>query len=126
MSVAFSARSGLILIPAVVEGPMGRLPIRLVLDTGATSTLLSVPILQAVGYNPAGRHVRQFVSASGGSTASLVSVSKLSALGHDRVGLPVLAHNLPATTMADGLLGLDFLRGGILTIDFNAGQITLR
>ena len=39
--------------------------------------------------------------------------------------MPVLARDLPPTTSVEGLLGLDFLRGGVLTIDFIQGEITL-
>lgn len=52
-------------------------------------------------------------------------MTRFSALGQHRLGLSVLAHGLPATTGIDGLLGLDFLRGSVLTIDFLQGQIGL-
>ena len=32
---------------------------------------------------------------------------------------------MPGNTLFDGLLGLDFLRGQKLTIDFRAGLVTL-
>jgi hypothetical protein len=38
---------------------------------------------------------------------------------------PVVCHTLPAGTKVDGLLGLDFLRGQSLLIDFRAGEIML-
>jgi hypothetical protein len=37
----------------------------------------------------------------------------------------VLAHTLPVSASVHGLLGLDFLRDGVLTIDFVAGQVSL-
>jgi hypothetical protein len=37
----------------------------------------------------------------------------------------VLARNLPPGAAADGLLGLDSLRGHVLTIDFPHGLISL-
>ena len=46
-------------------------------------------------------------------------------LGQNRTGFPVIAHTLPDTTMVDGLLGLDFFQGHILTLDFQVGSITL-
>jgi hypothetical protein len=49
----------------------------------------------------------------------------LSALGQRRFGFPVVAHDLPAQAAVDGLLGLDFLRDQVLTVDFQKGQITL-
>ena len=42
-----------------------------------------------------------------------------------RFGLPVLGYTLPASASVSGLLGLDFLRNRVLTLDFRAGQITL-
>jgi hypothetical protein len=38
--------------------------------------------------------------------------------------MPILAYSLPAEASASGLLGLDFLRGGVLTIDFRSGQLS--
>jgi hypothetical protein len=108
-----------------VQGPSGRYTVRLALDTGATNTLTNVPMLQAVGYNPAQFPAQRITSASGGGTATLVPVTKLTALGHDLPNATVLAHSLPANVGIDGLLGLDFLRHKILTLDFRAGQITL-
>lgn len=37
----------------------------------------------------------------------------------------VAAHDLPLGVEADGLLGLDFFRGFVLTLDFVRGRITL-
>jgi hypothetical protein len=37
----------------------------------------------------------------------------------------VLAHDLPPEARVDGLLGLDFRRGSVLTVDFTAGPISL-
>jgi hypothetical protein len=39
--------------------------------------------------------------------------------------LHVLSHALPPTTGIDSLLGLDILRGSVLTIDFHKGEISL-
>jgi hypothetical protein len=52
-------------------------------------------------------------------------LTRLTALGQDRIGFSVLAHTLPVSASVHGLLGLDFLRGGVLTIDFRSGQIAL-
>ena len=46
-------------------------------------------------------------------------------LGRDCADFPVLAHTLPPSAGVDGLLGLDFVRGGRLTVDFRAGHVTL-
>ncbi len=55
----------------------------------------------------------------------VIVLTRLSALAQHRFGFPVIAHALPPSTAIDGLLGLDFLRNGVLTIDFRAGQLTM-
>jgi hypothetical protein len=47
------------------------------------------------------------------------------AMGQERTDFPVLAHTLPPSASVDGLLGLDFLRRQIVTIDFRRGIISL-
>jgi predicted aspartyl protease len=125
MSVPFNSSRGLIIVRTIMEGPSGRYTLRLALDTGATRTLISVLLLQAAGYNPAQFPTRQITSTSGGGMANVVPVTKLTALGHDMRNATVLAHNLPPSLGIDGLLGLDFLRHKILSVDFRAGQISL-
>jgi hypothetical protein len=50
---------------------------------------------------------------------------RIVALGQERASFPVLAHTLPPSAGIDGLLGLDYLRGQTLTVDFRSGTITL-
>jgi hypothetical protein len=72
------------------------------------------------------RPIRLAVAMGGGTQLiPRLALNRFSALGQHRIGLPVLAHTLPPAAGIDGLLGLDFLRGTILTLDFKAGQITL-
>ena len=61
-----------------------------------------------------------------GATARVVRVPHLLALGHGRRDFPVAAHEFAPTRLYDGLLGLDFFRGLVLTLHFAAGAITLR
>ena len=111
---------------AEITGPAGSVVLKLVLDTGATTSLINVTTLLSLGFDP--DQSTQRTSMATGSTVAvvpLVILTRLSALGQHRFGFPVIAHALPASTAVDGLLGLDFLRGQVLTIDFRAGQITL-
>ena len=64
-------------------------------------------------------------TGSGIEFAPRVMLEKLVALGRIRPGFPVLGHTLPPSAGVDGLLGLDFLRGQSLTVDFRVGQVTL-
>ena len=102
------------------------MPLSLILDTGATTTLIKESVLLALGYDLVSTIDR--VTMTTGSivtTVPRVILTRLTALGQHRFGIPVLAYSLPANVSASGLLGLDFLRHQVLTVDFRAGLITL-
>ena len=96
------------------------------LDTGATKTLLKRSSLIYIGIDPeqSTRHI-QMITGSTVEVVPVVTLTRLSALGQHRFGFPVVAHTMPKNAAVDGLLGLDFLRGLHLSIDFRTGQITL-
>ena len=122
----FAADRGPIVLRGRITGPAQALDVRLALDTGATSTVIHLPVLLALGFDPDrdGRPVR-VITASSVEVATSVTLTRLFALGQNRLGFPVVAHALPAGAAVDGLLGLDFLRGHVLTLDFRAGSIAL-
>lgn len=55
----------------------------------------------------------------------LLNVDTIKALGKEATNLRVLCYTLPTSARIDGVLGLDFLRGERLVIDFRAGQLAL-
>ena len=126
MSLPFDAQQGLVVVPAALEGPAGVAILRLALDTGATGTLVNAGMLVALGYDPA--LVSERIQVTTGSSVEFVprvTVDRITALGQERAGFTVLCHTLPASAGVDGLLGLDFLRGQALTVDFRSGMVTL-
>ena len=124
MSVSFDPEHGLVVVRAEVTGPAGIAVLRLALDTGATRTLNNSSLLVAVGYDTAAAHERtEVTTGSGVEFAAKVPVNKIIALAQEREDFPVLAHTLPPSAGVDGVLGLDFLRGLILTIDFRNGRL---
>ena len=126
MSVSFDADEGLVVVPVQLTGPTGLAILRLALDTGATRTLINTSLLVAVGYDPAASPDRKEVTTgSGVEFAALVEVMKMVALGREWNHFPVLAHTLPPSAGVDGVLGLDFLRRSILTVDFQRGRVDL-
>lgn len=127
MTTAFDPSDRLVVVLAQAVGPSGRLRLRLALDTGATRTVISEPFVRALGIDTA-RLPRPFrVAAATGSTpAGEVRLTHLSALGIDWLRPAVITYPLNAATSVDGLLGLDFLRGRVLTLDFARGRISLR
>ena len=126
MSLPFDPQQGLIIVRTELWGPTGSALLRLALDTGATATVVNIAMLVAVGYDPALAPTRvQVTTGSGVEYAPRVTLSRILALGQECVDFPVLGHTLPPSAGVDGLLGLDFLRGRSLTVDFRTGHVTL-
>jgi predicted aspartyl protease len=126
MSCSFDARRGLIVVRAELHGPLGAAVLSLALDTGATSTTINVAPLVAIGCDPALAPDRvQVTTGSGVEFAPRVVLGRLEAIGQTRSDFAVLAHTLPPSAGVDGLLGLDFLRGKLLSRDFRSGEATL-
>lgn len=126
MSVPFDAPQGLVIVRAEIWGPSGSAVLRLALDTGATSTVVNVAMLVAIGYDPGlAPDPVQVTTGSGVEFVPRLTLDKLVALGRERTDFPVLCHTLPPSAGVDGLLGLDFLRGQTLTLDFRNGRMTL-
>lgn len=87
---------------------------------------MNMGMLVAIGYDPALAPDRiQITTGSGVEFAPRVTLDKMTALGQERTDFPVLGHTLPPSAGIDGLLGLDFFRGQIVTLDFRTGQVIL-
>jgi predicted aspartyl protease len=127
MSFPFSPHHGLIIVKVTLEGPTQTVRMEFALDTGSTDTVISAQALVAAGYDTdaATQHV-QMTTGSGVVTTPLLWVTRLKALGQERHSFPVLAHQFPPSSDVDGVLGLDFLRGQELNINFRTGMIDLR
>lgn len=126
MSVPFNPKHGPILIEAEVTGTARSLTLELILDTGATNSLLNEAVVQALGYDLSVVTTRVGMT-TGSAIVSVprVTLTRMTALGAHRFGFPVLVYTLPSTASVAGLLGLDFLRGYALLIDFKSGQLEL-
>ena len=123
---SFNGRRGPIIVSASASGPADSRELRLVLDTGASVTTLEAKLLEFLGYDPgASDETVQVVTTDSISERPVVRLNRLSALGKHRLGIPVVSQSFPQVAKIDGVLGLDFLRDGILSIDFRSGQLTL-
>ena len=125
MSVSFNPKHGPIVIEAEITGPARSLSLELLLDTGATTSVLS-GVVAMLGYDLSLETGR--VRLTTGTSVILVpqvTLTRMTALGSHRFGLPVLAYPFSPSTTVKGLLGLDFLRGQVLTIDFRNGQLAI-
>jgi predicted aspartyl protease len=122
----FDPRGGLIVIPAAIVGPAGTVIARLALDTGATTTILDREILVSVGYAPDDTQETAVTrTASGEEIVPLVTLSRIEVLSHPKREFVVACFSFPAGTPVDGVLGLDFLQGTRLAIDFRLGILDL-
>lgn len=125
MNYPFRARRGLVIVFATVIGPMGKTVFQLALDTGASDTMLRPSKLASIGYDFADAPKVEVTMGSGVVQVPDITLLRISALGQERLDFPILAHALPPTSTIDGVLGLDFMRGHLLIVDFRIGQLSL-
>jgi len=123
----FNSTDGLIYIQAEVSGTSDAYTIRMVLDTGASRTILREGVLEHLGYTPK-TAIRKINITTGSRVEPGVklSVKKISALGRVRKNISVVTYSLATELKLDGILGLDFFRGRKLIIDFREGLISLK
>ena len=84
--------------------------LRLLIDTGATYTMIPVKAALAIGCDPslAARRI-PLVTVSAVEYTPLVTIPSLSCLGHHARNIDVACHDLPPQSAVDGLLGLNVL-----------------
>ena len=125
MKYSFEHYKGLIIVDAAILGTSADEAVRLCLDTGAERTTLNADLIKRVGLQPP-KDAEKFTmnSAGGKVSAPFVILPKIFALGVLKENFPIYVHSLPAETPIEGLLGLDFMRGHVLNLDFRMGEIT--
>jgi predicted aspartyl protease len=120
----FDNKKGLIIVRVRIKGPLKEYEGFFALDTGATTTLINSQILEAIGYTDINVIDKiTFTTGSGKEKAKIIKVQSIIALGITKTNFKVISHQLPLTTYVDGLLGIDFLKGKKLTLDFVKGEI---
>jgi predicted aspartyl protease len=125
VSFPFHAQSGPVILHAEIVG-LGAILLRRALDTGATTTSINTAALVKIGYDPALATARvQVTTGSGVEYVPRLQIARLKALGQERMQFWVLSHTLPPSATIDGLLGLDFLRGQMLAVDFRQAIVSL-
>lgn len=116
----------LLKVPARVGGTVrgDYVLVRLVVDTGASFTIISVEILKALGYdtdNPLRR--QEIVTGQGRIYAPVVRAVWFNCVGQLVESFEVVAHSIPPNLKVDGLLGMDFLTLCRAVIDVAESEI---
>ena len=84
--------------------------VRLLVDTGATYTMIPLKAALAVGIDPSVVTQRiPLVTVSAVEYAPLITLASLHCLGHHLHNVQVVCHDLPPQSAVDGLLGLSVL-----------------
>lgn len=109
----------------VVEARLnGGTSVRLLLDTGAQRTVINPRVLVAAGVVLSAGQAMQMKGATGTASVRSVQVDSVE-VGQARVGkLTVISHDIEHDGV-DGLLGRDFLDQFKVSIDNQAGLVTL-
>jgi predicted aspartyl protease len=125
LSVRFERRGQAILVPVRLTGPSGSRAVEMVLDTGATHTTVTRRTLSALGVAPSG--VSAEVETANGIVTRPLAVVDAIAVEQAAVGsgLTVGVCDRCATAGAEGLLGLNFARHFVMTVDHEDGQLRL-
>ena len=125
-STFFNPNDFVITVTASIKNGAYETFAQMVVDTGATYTLISNEVAKKINLKVTGTKKIAFHSASGSENAPVVRVEQL-ALGKSTIkNLRVIIHDLPEGAKIDGLLGLNFLRNFRVTFDFKNGKLTLQ
>lgn len=108
---AFNAAGQLVVVEGNVAGPRGDMPVRLVVDTGSSETLLLPDVIDHLGYSPRDAEIVTGVySALGKEQGYILRVDCFSALGFEIPDFRVHVFDLADRYRIEGLIGLSFLR----------------
>ena len=112
---------------ASAQFPQAPIIVRLLVDTGASYTVLPTRVLRRIGCNldQAQQH-KKIVTANGALDVPIVTVPWFNCLGRVRENYPIVALDLPVNSFTDGLLGMDFLKEVGALIDTAQAQITVK
>ena len=119
-----SVENGVIFVTAKLEG---KHTFKMILDTGASYTIIDVTALYMSGYS-IGKNLEkdEVETANGIVEVGILNVDKLTALGHTVRNIPIRVYDFFAhgiLTDYDGLLGLDFFENTVLRIDMKNNTI---
>lgn len=85
--------------------------VSLLIDAGASHTIISWETLLSLGIDPTATQNRKPVTTANGLVwMPQVEIEEFHALGQSVASFQVMAHNIPLGSQINGVLGMDFLR----------------
>ena len=103
---------GIILVEVVFVGRNKKIiPVKMVMDTGASITTIPVEVAVALGANPAKSRRRiEMTTASGMEYLPMVTIAGVKFFNFEINNVDVVCHTLPPGSAVLGLLGLNILK----------------
>ena len=119
-------RKAIIKISAIFSVSSEKRALTMLLDTGASYTMIPWEAAEALGLRPElSNRKANMITASGIEKVPIVMVDSIACLGKIINNSEVMVHDLPQRSHVDGLLGLSFLKHFKLTIDFREGWLEI-
>ena len=123
MKYDFSIYKRSIIVEAQIKGINDTIGITLILDTGASKSVLDCSAVTMLGFDLKRLETgNRLMSAGGGINSKILKLPKFSLFGKDMVNFEVNVLDMPPqiTYIARGLIGMDFLlQFGKITFDFD-------
>lgn len=122
-SIPFEKRGQVVVIEAMLNG---KTPAKLVVDTGATYTMISVATANELALDRSGNERRLPIQTANGTIqAPLTSLESINVGGMELKNLAAVIHDALPNSQAAGLLGLNFLSNFRMDIDTQKGLLHL-
>ena len=128
VKVSFKREGSSVVVPVRLMGPAGTTTVKMIFDTGATLTTLNTATLNRLGIviDPSAPTVESHTA--NGTVQRRLTLIQGASLGGARVPRPLAVGvcDLCAKDDEVGLLGLNFSRNFLVTMDHDAGRIVLK
>ncbi len=122
-SVPFEKQGQVVVIEAMLNG---KTPAKLVVDTGASFTMISAATAKELDIDPSGNQRRLPIqTANGMIQAPLTSLESINVGGLEMKNLTAVIHDVVPNSRMAGLLGLNFLSNFRMEIDTQKGLLHL-
>ena len=122
-SVPFEKLGQVVVIEAMLNG---KTPAKLVVDTGATYTMISAATAKALDIDPSeSQRTMPFQTANGVIQAPLTNLESINVGGVEIKNLTAAVHDVAPSSQVAGLLGLNFLTNFRMDIDTQKGMLHL-